>query len=150
MALLPVRKVERSRGDLARLQGDMEDLVRGFFGDWDLPALWGRGWPALDIAEDDARYVVKAEVPGCKTEDIEVTVSGNVLTIRGEKKEEQEKRDKGYYHVERSFGSFRRDLNLAGDVDTGKIEALCKDGILTITVPKSEKAKATKVKIKGQ
>jgi HSP20 family protein len=94
--------------------------------------------------------VVKAEVPGCKTEDIEVTVSGNVLTIRGEKKEEQEKRDKGYYHVERSFGSFRRDLNLAGDVDTSKIEAVCKDGILTITVPKSEKAKATRVKIKGQ
>ena len=71
------------------------------------------------------KYLVKAEVPGCKADDIDITVSGNVLTISGEKKEEKEVKEKDYYHSERSFGSFRRDLNLATDVDTAKIKAEC-------------------------
>ena len=71
-----------------------------------------------------------------------------MLTITGEKKLEEERKEKGYYHMERSYGSFRRDLSLAGDVDPDKIEAVCKDGVLTITLPKTEKAKAVKVKVK--
>ena len=150
MALLPVKKVERGRSELARLHDEMDNLIGSFFGDWDWP-VWGRSrWPAIDIAEQENQYVVKAEVPGCKPEDVEISLSGNVLTISGEKKEEQEKKEKGYYHVERSYGSFRRDLTLAAEVDTAKIQAECKDGVLTITLPKSEKAKPTKIKVKGQ
>ena len=67
----------------------------------------------------------------------------------GEKKQEEEKNEKGYYHVERSYGSYRRDLNLPADIDTNKIEAECKDGILSIRLPKAETAKPFKVKVKG-
>jgi len=150
MALLPVRRKERERGSLARFHDEVDDLFRGFFEDWELPA-WGRGrWPAIDIAENENEFVVKGEVPGCKADDIDISVHGNMLTISGEKKVEEEKKEKGYYHVERSYGSFRRDLHLATEVDPDKIEATCKDGVLTITLPKSEKAKAVKVKVKGQ
>ena len=150
MALVPIRKRERDRGALARLHDEMDDLFRGFFEDWEMPT-WGRGrWPAIDIAEKEEAFMVKAEVPGCKAEDIDISVHGNVLTISGEKKQEEEKKEKGYYHTERSYGSFRRNLVLSSDIDPDKIEAVCKDGVLSVTLPKSEKAKAIKVKVKGQ
>jgi HSP20 family protein len=149
MALLPVRR-ERDRGALARLHNEMDDLFRSFFEDWEMPLLRRGRWPAIDITENENEFVVKAEVPGCKADDIDIPVHGNMLTISGEKKQEEEKKGKGYYHVERSYGSFRRDLNLPADVDSEKIEAVCKDGILSITLPKSEKAKAVKVKVKGE
>jgi len=150
MALLPVKKTERGRSELARLHDEMDNLIGSFFGDSDWP-VWGhRRWPALDIAESDNEFIVKAEIPGCKPEDIDISVHGNVLTIKGEKKQEEEKKEKGYYHVERSYGSFRRDLTLAAEVDTAKIQAECRDGVITITLPKSEKAKPTKIKVKGQ
>lgn len=148
MTLLPVKKTEKGRSELARLHDEMDNLIGSFFGDWSWP-VWGR-WPAIDIAEKDNEFVVKAEIPGCKADDIDISVHGNMLTISGEKKQEEEKKEKGYYHIESSYGSFRRDLTLASEVDPGKIEAACKDGILTITVPKSEKAKPVKVKVKGQ
>lgn len=150
MALLPVKRKEGGRGSLTRIHDEMDDLFRGFFSDWDWPVWSGSRWPAIDIAEKDNEFVVKAEVPGCEADDIDISVHGNMLTISGEKKQEEEKKEKGYYHMERSYGSFRRDLNLATDVDPSKIEATCKDGILTITLPKSEKAKAVKIKVKGQ
>jgi len=74
---------------------------------------------------------------------------GNVLTISGEKKAEQEQKEKGYYYVESTYGSFRRELNLPTDVDADKIEAVCKEGVLSITLPKAARAKAVKVKVKG-
>lgn len=107
-------------------------------------------FPALDIAENDNEFVVKAEIPGCKPEDVDISVHGNILTIKGEKKQEEEKKEKGFYHIERSYGSFRRDLNLVSEIDAGKIDATCKDGIRTPKLPKSPKAKPTKVKVKGE
>jgi len=150
MALVPIRKREHGRGELARLHDEMDDLLRSFFEPWEMP-LWGRGrWPVIDIAEKDDKFLVKAEVPGCKAGDIDISVHGNMLTLSGEKKQEEEREEKGYYHIERSYGSFRRDLNLASDVDPDKIEAVCKDGVLTLTLPKTEKAKPIKVKVKEQ
>lgn len=126
----------------------MDDLFRGFFSDWDWPTWSGGRRPVVDIAENENEFMVKAEVPGCKADDIDISVHGNTLTISGEKKQEKEEKEKGYYHVERSYGSFRRDLNLATDVVPGKIEATCKDGVLSIKVPKTEKSMAVKVKVK--
>lgn len=147
MALLPIRR--REPRALSRLHDEMDDLFKGFFEDWELP-VWHRGrWPAIDIAEKENEFVVKAEVPGCKAEDIDISVHGNTLTVSGEKKQEHEQKEEGYYHVERSYGSFRRDLNLPAEVDTAKIEAECKNGVLTITLPKAEAAKPVKVKVKG-
>ena len=150
MAILPVKKRERSGSELARFHDEMDNLFHSFLGDWCWPALEHRRWPVIDIVENENDFVIKAEVPGCKADDIDISVHGNVLTIRGEKKAEEEKKEKGYYHMERSYGSFRRDLTLSAGLNPDKIEACCKDGILTVTLPKSEKAKAVKVKIKDE
>ena len=150
MALLPIKRREMPINDLARVQSEIQDMARSLFGKWDMPPAWQSvAWPAIDIADQEHEYIVKVEVPGCRIEDIELSVSGNILTICGEKRQEQEVNEKGYYHVERSFGSFRRDLNLAGDVDIAKIDAECKNGVLTIRLPKTEKAKTAKIKVKG-
>jgi HSP20 family protein len=150
MASLPTRKKESAANPLARIHEEIDDLLGSFFGGWEmLPERWSR-WPAVDISEDENEFIVKAEVPGCKAEDIDISVRDNRLTISGEKKKEEEKKEKGYYHSERSYGSFRRDINLASNVDPEKIEATCKNGVLVLKLPKTEKSKAVKVKVKGQ
>ena len=150
MTLLPIKRRETPINDLARVQNEINEIARMFFGTRDMPSAWqSAAWPAIDIADQEHEYLVKVDVPGCRIEDIDLSVSGNTLTIRGEKKQEQEVKEKGYYHMERSFGSFRRDLNLAGDVDTAKIDAECKNGVLTVKLPKTEKAKPAKIKVKG-
>lgn len=148
MALVPVRK--RTRGDLGRLHEEMDDLLSGFFHGWDMPFFERSHWPAIDIADNENEYLVKAEVPGCKAEDIDISVHGNTLTVSGEKKQSEERKEKDCYHVESSYGTFRRELNIPSEVDAAKIEASCKDGILTIKLPKVKKAKAIKIKIKEQ
>ena len=150
MALVPIRKRERDRSALSRLHDEMDDLFDSFFRGLDRPFFGYKTWLAIDMAETENEFVVKAEVAGCKADDIDISVHGSTLTISGEKKQEEERREKGYYHVERAYGSFRRDLNLPADIDTDKIEAECKDGILSITLPKAETAKPVKVKVKGQ
>ena len=147
MALLPL--IRKDRSDLARLHRGMDNLFSSFFGDW--PALIEqRLWPSVDISDNENELVVTAEVPGCKAEDIDISVQGDTLTISGEKKDSDEKREKGYYYRESSYGSFRRDINLPTDVQTQKVDASCKNGVLTVTLPKSEQAKSVRVKIKGQ
>ena len=140
----------REKSELARLHKDMDDLVSSFFGGRPLLFTEREVWPAIDISEDENSITVRAEVPGCRAEDVDISVQGNILTISGEKKHEEEKKEKGYYYAERSYGSFRRDITLPADVESTKIDAHCKDGILTISMPKTEKAKAIKVKVKSQ
>ncbi len=147
MALVPLRK--RGRNELARLHHEMDDLFNGFFGDWNMPFFERKLWPAIDVTDDENAVVVKAEVPGCQADDIDISVHGNTLTISGEKKQEEEKKEKGCYHIERSYGSFRRDLTLPADVDPAKVDAVCKNGVLTVTLPKAETARSIKVKVKG-
>jgi HSP20 family protein len=147
MTLVPINR--RRNNGLARLHHEMDDLFDGFFRGLDRPFLGYKAWPAIDVAEQEDSIVVRAEVPGCKAEDIDISVYGDTLTISGEKKLSEEKKEKGYYHVESSHGSFRRELALPTDVDPGKVEAVCKDGILSITLPKAAKSKAVKVKVKG-
>jgi HSP20 family protein len=129
----------------------MDDLFDSFFRGLDRPlGFFGeKTWPAVDVAEKDDAVVVRAEVPGCKPEDIDVSVHGNTLSISGQKKESREDTGDGFYHVESSYGSFHREIPLAAEVDEDKIEAAVKDGILSITLPKSEKSRAVKVKVKG-
>ena len=147
MTLVPIHRMHRN--NLTRLHGDIDDLFDGFFRGLDRPFAGYKAWPAIDVAEEDDAIVVRAEVPGCKAEDIDIAVYGNTLTISGEKKLSEEKKEKGYYHVESTYGSFRRELTLPTDVDQDKIDATCKNGVLSITLPKAEKAKAVKVKVKG-
>jgi HSP20 family protein len=146
MALIPYRK---ERNGLAKLHNEMDDLFDSFFRGLDRPLGAYKAWPSIDVAEQDDAIMVRAEVPGCNADDIEISAYGNTLTISGEKKHSEEKKEKNYYHVESSYGSFRRELTLPTDIDAGKIDAVCKDGVLNITLPKAEKAKAVKIKIKG-
>jgi HSP20 family protein len=152
MVSLPVRKTETERGPsgLSRLHREMDDLFHGFLGEWDWPSWNMTSWPAMDIAEQANEYVVKAEILGCKADDINISIHNNTLVLSGEKKEEEKKEGKDFYHIERRFGSFRRELNLANNVDPKKIEASCENGLLTVRVPKSEKTKPVKIKVKGQ
>ncbi|UCF17050.1 MAG: Hsp20/alpha crystallin family protein [Phycisphaerales bacterium] len=147
MALVPISR--RHRNGLSRLHNEMDDLFDSFFRGLDRPLGGYKAWPAIDVAEEKDSIVVRAEVPGCKADDIEISVYGNKLTISGEKKLDEEKKEKGYYHVESTYGSFRRELTLPTDVNQEKINAECKDGVLTVTLPKAAKAKTIKVKVKG-
>jgi len=147
MALVPFHK--RPRNELARLHDEMDDLFDSFFRGLGRPLTSYKAWPTIDVADKDDAIVVRAEIPGCKAEDIDISVYGNILTISGEKKESKEEKEKGYYHMESSYGSFRREISLPTDVDEDKIDAVCKDGVLSITLPKAEKTKAVKVKVKG-
>ena len=148
MDLVPFRR--RQGTGLARLQDEINDLFGRLFGDWSSPMLaQGTYWPALDVVEVEDSVTVKAELPGMKPDDINVSVQGNTLSITGEKKEETEEKKEGYYHSERRFARFRRDLLLPADVDSEKVDAAYKEGLLTITMPKTEAAKAKAVKVKG-
>ena len=149
MAMVPW--VRRHRSDLGTLRNEMGDLFDNFFGGLERPfaGLSQKVWPAMDVAEKDDAILVRAEIPGCKPEDVDISVYGNTLTISGEKKDSHEEEHDGFYHVESTYGSFRRDIVLPTDVDEQKIEAVCKDGILSVTLPKAEKSKAVKVKVQG-
>jgi HSP20 family protein len=103
--------------------------------------------PVLDVSETKDEYVVKAEIPGIDAKDIDISLSDGMLTIRGEKKQEKEQKEENYHLVERSYGAFTRSIQLGGEVQADKIKAECKNGILKIVLPKSEKAKQKEVKI---
>lgn len=148
MKIVPFHRGHRH--SLANLHNEMDDLFDSFFRGLDRPFTGYKAWPAIDVAEEEDAFIVKAEVPGCKASDIDISIHGSNLTISGEKKQEEEKKEKGYYHIERSYGSFRRDLNLGSDIATDKVEAECKDGVLTINLPKAEKAKAARIKVKAK
>jgi len=102
----------------------------------------------VDDFEDKDNVIVKAELPGMKKEDIEVTLAGDMLSISGERKEEKESKDAENYRSERYFGRFQRSVTLPHQVDPNKIQASYKDGILTVTLPKSEEAKRKQIEVK--
>jgi HSP20 family protein len=117
---------------------------------WRLP-VEERGWmPAVDIFEKEDKFVVKAELPGIKEDDIHVSVVGDTLSIKGEKKTETEVKEEDYYRSERSYGSFCRSIPLPSNVDADKIEASFEDGVLEVALPKSAKVKPKKIAVSAK
>ena len=104
-------------------------------------------WPVIDIAETEENVLIKAELPGCKPENIEVTVQGGTITLSGEKQESIREKNENVFHAESTYGRFRRDLVLPAEVKADKITAQYHDGVLTVTLPKEEKAKARRITI---
>jgi HSP20 family protein len=104
--------------------------------------------PLVDIVEDEKEYLIKAELPEMKREDIRVSVENNLLTLRGERKFEQEEKDKKFHRVERAYGSFARSFSLPDEVDSAKVSAEFKDGVLKVHLPKSPNAKRKSVEVK--
>jgi HSP20 family protein len=131
---------------LVAFQREINRLFEDFWRDVDLPmfrrAERGGGFitPKVDVSEDDKEIVVLAELPGLDEKDVEVTMSDNALIIKGEKKAEREERERGYTYRERSYGAFQRAIPLDVDVLADQVAATFKNGVLTITLPKSPDA----------
>jgi HSP20 family protein len=134
----PFAELERIRREFDRLIEEMwprEEVERAFA-------------PAVEMYETDNEIVVKAELPGVKKENIEVSIKDNTLHIRGEKKEEREEKTETIHRLERVYGKFERVLTLPVDVKAEEVKAEYKDGILEIRLPKSEVSKEKKIEIK--
>jgi HSP20 family protein len=135
--------------ELNRLRREIDRLFEEPFGFLAPSTSFFEGWtPAVDIYEDKDKFTVRAELPGMKKEDISVSLDGDTLTISGERKQEEEKKEGEEYRTERFFGRFQRSITLPAPVQTDKIEASYKDGILTITLPKAEEAKPKQIAVK--
>lgn len=141
-------------GRLASMVDDMERMMEGLMGRgprW-MPAFkwppeFEMGYPSVDVFEDADKVTVKAELPGMGKDDVEVNVSDGVITISGEKKKEEKVEKKDYYRLERSYGSFSRTVRLPSEIQSDKAEARFKDGVLEVTLPKTEQAKKKEVKV---
>jgi len=140
----------RPLAEIDSLRREMDRLWERFFGEKPIEWLGGEWAPPLDVSETKDKLVVKAELPGIDPKEVEVTIANGVLTIKGEKKKEEEEKGENYHIIERSYGSFTRSIRLPSDVEESKVKANYKDGVLKIVLPKSEKAKEKAVKIEVQ
>ena len=145
----PARELAAWPSDLFGIQREMNKMFDGVFrstGDEDYS--FSSWTPAVDIAEHDDEYLVKVELPGVNKDEVKLTLENNILTIRGEKKQEMETKKENYHRVERSYGSFQRSFTLPAAVKSDKIDASYKDGILTVSLPKAEEAKPKQIEVK--
>jgi len=108
----------------------------------------GEWSPRVDIVENDNEFLIKAEIPEVKKEDVKVSVDNGVLTLKGERKQEKEEKGKKFHRVERYYGSFTRSFTLPENVDESKAKATFKDGMLKLQIPKTEKAKPKTIDVK--
>lgn len=137
------------RGEMDRLRNEMERLYDRFL---DLRPFYrlaqeGEWMPSVDVSETAKEIIVNAEVPGVEAKDIDVSLDGNVLTIKGERKREHEEKGENFHRIERSYGSFYRSLQLPSEVDGDRIKATYKKGVLRISLPKTKKAAGKKIEI---
>jgi HSP20 family protein len=159
---VPVKTDKSERHPLTTLQREIDRLFEDFGrGSWrwpfgraltELEPMWSNvtSWstmPAVDVVEKDKAYEITAELPGIDEKNVELTVSGGMLSIKGEKSEEKEEKQKGYYLSERQYGSFQRSFALPEDVEADKIDASFKNGVLTVSLPKKAEAVKPEKKI---
>lgn len=104
--------------------------------------------PAFDIVENEKEYVVSAELPGMEVKDIDVTLSDGILTVKGEKRQEHEDKGEDYHRIERRYGSFHRSFRMPGKIKMDGVDANYKDGILSLTLPKTEESETKKIEVK--
>jgi HSP20 family protein len=137
----PINDLNRIRQEINRIFEDpLALLARGtsFFEGWE---------PSLDVYEDPDKITVRAELPGMEKENINVSLEGNTLTIAGERKHEEERKEGNTFRSERFFGRFQRSVTLPQPVDVNRLQANYKDGVLSIVCPKSEEAKPKQIQI---
>ena len=161
MSLIPWRNkraesnVTRPETSLSRLRWEMDHLFDRFLRDpWGMELFdrvgsdlaWG---PQIELKESENEVTLKAELPGVEPEDVDVNVSGNVLTLRGEKRREHEEKKSDYYYMERQYGSFHRSIQLPNSVDPDKVDATFKKGVLTVTLAKRPDARPNRVKVRA-
>ena len=148
--LMPWRK--GATGDLTGFKKEMDSLFNRFF-DMDFPMSReffkeGRWAPRIDVSDSEKQITVKAEIPGCDAGDIDVSLDGRVLTIKGEKKQKKEEKETNYLRVERAHGMFSRTIELPADVDQEAVEATYKKGVLRVILNKTTPSESKKIEIK--
>ncbi|MGE5464719.1 MAG: Hsp20/alpha crystallin family protein [Syntrophothermus sp.] len=111
---------------------------------------WSMASPAIDMYQTDNDVVVKASIPGIKAEEVQINVTGDILTLKGEAKQEEERKERSWHIREQRFGSFERSIVLPTDVKSDQAEAVFENGILTITLPKADEVKPKTIKIKAK
>jgi HSP20 family protein len=141
----PFKEIEEMEKRLSTLFGRAPVATGGDKKEAITVAEWS---PLVDISEDDKEYVIKAELPEMKKEEIKINVHDDVLAISGERKYEKEEKGKKYHRVERAYGSFLRSFTLPEDADGSKVSAEYKDGVLKVHLAKSEKAKPKAIEVK--
>jgi HSP20 family protein len=134
---------------LASLRDEMNDLLSRFWTSATEPFGLAEWSPSLDVSETDDAVLVHAEIPGIDPKELDISVVGDTLTIRGEKKDETEQSGRNYHRVERRYGSFTRSLTLPATVDADNVTATARQGVLQIRLPKKEEAKAKRVEVQG-
>jgi len=160
MNLIPwMNKREKGGGDapletaMTRFRDEMESLFERFFRDpWGTESTptrsaWG---PRMDLAETDNEITVKAELPGVEAKDIDINVTGNTLTVRGEKKHDREEKGRDFYYAERRYGGFHRAVQLPAPVDPDKVNAEFKNGVLTVTLTKHPESRPRKITVRSE
>lgn len=146
----PITEVERWFDRFDRL---FDRMLNRFFRDWERD-FWGLTWrheqwiPAMEVSETPDAYIVRVELPGVKTDDIEVTIQDDILTIKGKRERSEERKDERIHFVERSYGEFARSLRIPTDVKVDAVEASYKDGVLEVRLPKSEENKPRRIEVK--
>lgn len=145
--------VRRSENMFEGFRQEMNDLVKRFFPS---PASEGKGgvvatWePRCDVEENDKEIVVKVDLPGVDPKDMDISISDNMMVVRGEKKEEKEEKKKNYHRVERFVGEFYRAIDLPSGTDPEKIAAVSANGTVTITIPKKPGTQPKKIPVMSQ
>ncbi len=158
-----VKKAERGGSELPSvfdwsrpltdLRGEVDRVFESFMKGWpqmpraSFAADWRELSPSVDVSESDEAYEIAVELPGMDEQDVELTLRDDMLTLSGEKKSEKEEKKKDYVLSERSYGSFKRGFRLPTDINPDKISAELKQGIMTITLPKTAEAQENKKKI---
>ena len=150
MALIPWRGRTTPSTTLVSLREEMNDLLNRFWASAAEPFGLAEWAPVVDVSETADAVLVHAEVPGIDPKNLDIAVTGDVLTVRGEKKDETEQKGRNYHRVERRYGAFTRSLTLPASVDADKVEAKVKNGVLEIRLPKREEAKARRVEVKSE
>jgi HSP20 family protein len=162
MSLIPWRKkrenheeFERGETSLAHLRREIDGMFDRFFRD---PWGWGEAdsavsglitAPPTDLADSENEVTVTMELPGVDPKEVDINITGDVLSVRGEKKAEKEEKKKNYHYVERQVGSFQRSVQLPSTVDAGKVDAKFKNGVLTITIAKNPEAKPKRITVRN-
>jgi HSP20 family protein len=153
MSSLTTRRFSRLpslwRDPFTAIREEMNDLRSRLMGEDEEGWFTGAVVPALDVSETETAIDIRMDLPGITAKDIDIQVSGNVLAVSGERKEEKEEKGKTFHRVERHSGNFSRTVTLPCAVTESEVAAEYKDGVLTIKLPKTEQSKTHKIKVKG-
>lgn len=140
----------RERGDIERFRSEMDSLFDRFFRLEPFKSVEpGRWMPSIDVSETPKEIIVKAEIPGMEAKDIDVSISGNLVTIQGERRHETEEKDENFHRMERTYGAFSRSIQLPADVDPEKVTASYKKGILKLSLAKLKEHSSKKIQVRS-